>query len=149
MHNNTEQTFLDSFDCKFPYDDFSRWKSIIKQAFLTNDNAVFAVLYELVVLPARVHVDKKRLKDYILYITETNTMFTKKYSEFLLLCMNLIHGNMISESQWLRLMNRSKKFYNAYALLGIICSAVDDPTDMLDEKYKELITYWQHHPHYK
>lgn len=43
----TEQEFLDSIDCNFPYFDEKKWKELILQSFTINNNAVFCILDEV------------------------------------------------------------------------------------------------------
>lgn len=136
-----EKDFLDSIDCKFPYNE--KGKEIIKTAVSISDNSVFWVIHELVRPPKsmRSKIKKIDLKELLNYVN-ANFQHPLKI-DILSISEKIINSEIVSASQILNIMDQLRNYRGLYTALNILYFACDDSDWRIEEKYNEIVAYWR------
>ena len=136
-----ELEFLNSIDCKFPYSDIDKWKTLIENALKISDSCVFGIIHELVRPPRSAKVNKKKIDEFLIYISHNFHHNFK--SEIINISKKKINWEVIKEEEVLSLMEGVKKYSWLSLALNILYFLVDDKSWNIEKKYNEVIDYWK------
>ncbi len=136
-----EEKFLDSIDCRFPYEDESQWKALILQGKAISENASFGVLHEIARKPFGNQVSEKtQLAMVDFWEAKNEHPLAKSVIEA---AKAIITGNLLSVEKVLELLSQVQVYRNQYSALSIIYFACDDIKGLTDEKWQEIVNSWQ------
>ncbi len=131
----SEQVFLETIDCNFPYNEREQSIAIINEAFWISENAVFSVMYELLFVPYGVSVTKDTVTEYIQYIKMKDISFSKRFEDFFHIFLVFLESGFIPEVIVVPLLKRVKEFNNLYVLIAILVLLINEPTDTIYDIY--------------
>ena len=148
MTVESENEFLYSIDCQFPYDDHARALALVEQAVGISANATFAVLYEVCFVPANAHADITTRCDVLTHITK---LLRHPLGKVILpLAAELLDGKRASVPRQIEAMRKVSSFPGQYSALQIALFA-GDPEETRDEEldrvYDEIVESWEERGH--
>lgn len=135
-----EEEFINSFDCKFPYEDQPKWIQIIEEGCKMSSNAAFAVLHEICRPPHGKKVTSKQLREMADYWSENaNFPLAVPISKA---AYAMIDHQELSVSEVIEIMNIVSNHRNEYSALAIAYFSCDDMEGVVEDRYKEIISSW-------
>jgi hypothetical protein len=136
-----EEEFLNSIDCRFPYEDEHKWRALILQGKNISDNASFGVLEEIARKPYGNPVNEiEQLTMVDVWAKENNPPLVQPVIEA---ARAIITNNVLSVGRVLELMSEVQAYRNQYCALNIIYFACDDVENLVDQKRQEIVERWQ------
>ena len=129
----TEKEFLDSIDCKFPYQNILAGKKFIVLGVEISPNAAFAVLHEICRPPLGLGIEQDRL---INFLDIWSTCFDHPLVSTLLPLANaIIRRETIPHKAALKAMRAVANHQNQYCALAVVYFSCDDVDNELETLY--------------
>jgi hypothetical protein len=136
-----ESEFLNSIDCRFPYQDEPRWRALILQGKTISANASFGVLHEIARKPFGHGVsEREQLAMLGVWRAENDHPLVQLVVEA---AQAIITGNLLPVDRVLELLDRVRAYPDQYCALGIISFACDDVHGIADEKRQAIVNFWE------
>jgi hypothetical protein len=137
----TEEEFVESIDCKFPYSDEAKWRDVIKLGSKISSNAAFGVLEEICRPPKGMEVSVQQLEQILNY---WRTEFSHPLAESIGNVASLmIKREKISPEEAENLLRIVANYPYLYCALNVPYFACDDKDGIVDKTYKEIIHSWE------
>ncbi|MGA2584952.1 MAG: hypothetical protein ABSG31_16895 [Tepidisphaeraceae bacterium] len=136
----TEQEFIESIDCRFPYHDEEKWKMVIQTAISLSPNCAFMVLHELCRPPRSSTVnpqERKKIFDY--WCCQFSHPIVPIVSKA---AIALIEGGDHSVAEASDAMIAVADYPGEYCALSILYFSCDDVGGKVDELYRGIIQRW-------
>jgi hypothetical protein len=135
---NDENQFLEAIDCNFPYNDRVAAEDLIKKAATISDEALFAVLFEIVKLPKSASGKKEMQKSLLKTWERVNK--SPLAIDLLPLINKKLDGELITVSSVLEVLECIRPYKNSYSALNLVSSLAYDET--IEERYDEISKGW-------
>ena len=137
----TEVEFINSIDCRFPYDNEAECLRLIAMAPQISTNAAFMVLHELARVPHSRQIEQK----YLLRMVDNwGQYFSHPLSKALVdVAQKMICKEFVPLNASIELMNKISQFPNEYCALSIAYFSCDDPSGKIDEIYESIEALWK------
>lgn len=136
----TEDEFIQSIDCSFPYADEARWRELIDLGASISPNAAFMVLHEICRAPIDVVIDPGTLSNML---DVWQVRFKHPLVEVVLPAAEaMLRHETITVQAALMAMRRVASYPGQYNALSIPYFACDDVNDKADVLYEEIIRSW-------
>lgn len=148
----TEQAFIDSIDCRFPYTDRDAGRQLVFEACCLSANAAFAVLNELarpgVGADAPVEVRQELislLEDCLEHPSGALSMAGVSTLAPILVpvARRLVAGDELSVPEAVVCMQAIRSYSGQYAALSLAYMSCDDVAGEADALYKEIMNSWR------
>ncbi len=141
VYRMNEEEFLNSIDCRFPYENESQWRALIHQGKEISENASFGVLEEISRKPFGNKVsEKEQLIMVNVWEIENKHSLAKPVIEA---AKAIIKNEPLSVERALELLSQVQTFHNLYCALNIISFACDDVEGLADKKWQEIVNSWK------
>jgi len=136
-----EETFLNSIDCCFPYEDESQWRKLILQGKSISENASFGVLEEISRKSSGSQVsEQQQLAMLDCWRAENKHVLAEYVIEA---AKAIITGKPLPITTVLDYMDKVQDHKNQFCALNIISFACDDMDGFADEKWQNIIESWK------
>jgi hypothetical protein len=136
----TETEFIETIDCRFPYADETKWRSLIGTGTSISANAAFMVLHEICRPPRSCDVPVE-LRQQML--GEWATSFRHPLVATVLpVAKAMVCNQEISLEQSMQTMREIAAYPNQFWALSIAYFACDDPTGQVDVLHQKIIDGW-------
>ena len=136
----TEDEFIKTVDCRFPYDDEVRARELIKLGSAISPNAAFMVLHEICRPPCSSQVVISRvnvlLGEWIVAVRHPLVQ------EVLPVAKAMIQNREISPVEAIRVMKSIAPYRNQFSALSIAYFACDDTTGEAEAEYQCVFDVW-------
>jgi len=136
----SEQEFDESIDCRFPYHDVSKWKTIIQTAISISANAAFKVLHEVCRPPrsseVTPQVQKRIFEHWSGHFSHSLVPIVSKAA------IALIEGRELSVADACETMAAVADYPGEYNALAVVYFSCDDVDGKVDELYERIIQRW-------
>jgi len=146
----TEQAFIDSIDCRFPYTDRDAARQLVFEACCLSGNAAFAVLDELarpdVGADAPVEVRQELislLEDCLKHPSGALAMAATLAPILVPVDRRLVAGDKLSVPEAVVCMQAIRSYSGQYAALSLAYMSCDDVAGEADALYKEIMNSWR------
>jgi hypothetical protein len=137
----TEEEFVNSIECKFPYFDEAKWRDVIKLGSEISSNAAFGVLEEICRSLRGIKVSVQQLEQILNY---WRTEFSHPLAESIGNVANLmIKREEISPEEAAKLLCIVANYPHLYCALNVPYFACDDKDGTVDKTYREIIHSWE------
>jgi hypothetical protein len=137
----TEEEFVNSIDCEFPYFDEAKWRAVVKLGSEISPNAAFGVLEEICRPPYGTEVSVQQLEQILDY---WRTEFSHPLAESIGDVASLmIKREEISPEEAANLLHIVANYPRIYCALNVPYFACDDKDGTVDKTYKEIIRSWE------
>lgn len=138
--NETE--FLNSIDCRFPYQDEPHWRTLILQGKSISANASFGVLHEIARKPFGHGVsEREQLVMLDGWCAENDDHpLAQPVVEA---ARAIITDHLLAVDRVLELLDRVRAYPHQYNALNIIYFACDDLQGVADEKWQAIVNFWE------
>jgi len=137
----TEEEFINSIDCKFPYKNKIEWMKVVKQGCELSSNASFAVLHEICRPPISQKIDPKELIEILSFWKENEKHpLGDKVSN---IAIKMINNEVTSMEEAINLMGLISKYKNEYSALAIAYFSCSDTSGEVDKVYQNIISQWK------
>jgi hypothetical protein len=135
-----EEEFLNSIDCRFPYENENQWRALILQGKEISENASFGVLHEITRKPFGNQVSEKaQLTMLDTWEAENKHPLAKSVVEA---AKAIITNNLLSVEKVLELLDQVQIYRDQYNALNIISFACNDVEGLADKKWQEIVHSW-------
>jgi hypothetical protein len=137
----TEQAFIDSIDCQFPYTNRGIGRRLVLEACELSPNAAFAVLDELARpgVGADAPVD---IREELISLLE-QTLKHPLAPILVPVARRLVAGGELSVPEALTCMSAVRSHRGQYAALSLAYMSCDDVAGEADDAFKEIVDSWQ------
>ncbi|WP_162350363.1 hypothetical protein [Pseudoxanthomonas gei] len=135
-----ESTFIESIECRFPYQDRLRALEITEEACSISANAAFAVVDELSRPPAGEAVSLS-LSTELLSLIELRIPHPLA-QPILSLARKLVSEQLVSVLESLFALRQVERFPGQYAALSIAYFACDDVDGIADLEFNRIRAAW-------
>jgi len=136
----TEDEFIKTVDCRFPYDNEVRASELIKLGSAISPNAAFMVLHEICRPPRSSQVVTSRVN--VLLAEWTTAVHHPLVQEVLPVAKAMIQNREISPDEAIRVMKSIAPYRNQFSALSIAYFACDDTTGEAEAEYQCVIDVW-------
>lgn len=136
----TEEEFVKTVDCRFPYDDHVQANVLIKLGSAVSPNAAFMVLHEICRPPGSSQVVANRINE--LLAEWTAAVHHPLVLVVLPVATAMIQNREISTSEAIRVMKSIAPYRNQFSALSIAYFACDDMTGDGEREYQSIIDGW-------
>jgi hypothetical protein len=137
----TEQAFIDSIDCQFPYTDRDAGRRLVLKACDLSANAAFAVLDELARPGAGADAPVEIREELISLLA--HRLEHPLVPILVPVARRLVAGCELSVSEALACMGAIRFHSGQYAALSLAYMSCDDVAGEADGVYKEVVKSWQ------
>jgi len=136
----TEEEFIASIDCRFPYDTPREWRRLIAVARNISPNAVFMIIHELCRPPRSSSVSATtRLRIYRCVQQRFRHPFLTRLD---LLFSTAISGEMVSVGTAGAAMRQAARYRNQYNALAICYFSCNDQFGRTEALYDAITAGW-------
>lgn len=136
----TEEEFIKTVDCRFPYDDQVQARELIKLGSAISPNAAFMVLHEICRPPRSSQVVASRVSE--LLAEWTAAVQHPLVPEVLPVATAMFENREISAVEAIRVMKSIAPYRNQYCALSIAYFACDDLVGEGEAEYQSVIDEW-------
>jgi hypothetical protein len=128
----TEAQFISSIDCKFPWGNQRKMRTLVSQALKISPNAVFMVYWEIGHPGHNVRTSSSERYDMLEYLEERFVHPLSGLASWLV--RQRIAGDKISVSRAKAAIQKVAKFPGCYNALNLACSSCDyDESETIDK----------------
>jgi len=140
----TEQAFIDSIDCRFPYTDRDAGRHLVFEACHMSANAAFAVLNELARPGVGADAPVEVRQELISVLEDTLKRRPHPLAPILVpVARRLVAGDKLSVPEALVCMQAIRSYSGQYAALSLAYMSCDDVAGEAEALYKEIINSWR------
>jgi len=140
---DTEREFLGEIDCRFPYNDEARWKSLVNRGIAISPNAAFAVLYEICA-PGAPGPDSPKAALLIQILEYWKSHFDHPAIDIVMpSTLALINRDERTEKDTIAAMQRLMDFPGLDFALNILNYACDDTDGRVERTWRAVGNHWQ------
>ena len=140
----TEQAFIDSIDCRFPYTDRNAGRHLVFEACHLSANAAFAVLDELARPGVGADAPVELRQELISVLEDTLKHWPHPLAPILVpVARRLVAGDKLSVPEALVCMQAIRSYSGRYAALSLAYMSCDDVAGEAEALYKEIINSWR------
>jgi hypothetical protein len=133
------KSYLEKIDCNLPYSDFKKCKSLIDEAIDISEEAVYAVVHEIVRVPKGAVATLEDRKELLHYI---DSSFKHPLKETVFnLSISLIESRQISPEIAISAMNKISTFKGCYGALNIAYFSCWN--DEVEKLYNSIKIKWK------
>ena len=136
----TEDEFIKTVDCRFPYDDEVRARELIKLGSAISPNAAFMVLHEICRPPRSSQVVISRANE--LLGEWSVAVHHPLVQEVLPAAKAMIQKREFSPVEAICVMKSISPYRNQFSALSIPYFACDDTTGEVEAEYRGIIDVW-------
>ncbi|TFW27003.1 hypothetical protein [Duganella callida] len=136
----TEEEFIKTVDCRFPYDDEVHASELIELGSAISPNAAFMVLHEICRPPRSSQVVGSRVNE--LLAEWTAAVHHPLVQEVLPVARAMTQNREISTVEAIRVMKSIAPYRNQFSALSIAYFACDDLTGEGEAEYRSVIDEW-------
>ncbi len=141
QHSTEEISFINSIDCKFPYQDHTRAIALVEQACAISPNAVFAVVDEISRPPLNESIS-------IEFSATLLSLVEQRLSHPLVLSIvgiarKLVLNQSIPVTESVLIMCEVEQFPGQYSALSVAYFACDDVEGIADAEFNRINAVWE------
>ncbi|MEZ4973087.1 MAG: hypothetical protein R2820_07230 [Cyclobacteriaceae bacterium] len=143
MTTDIETKFIDSIDCKFPYQDKEKCIRLIDEAAGISVNAIFSVVEEICRVPVSAggNVEISYLTDLLEY---TQDKFDHPIKDIVFDTSDkLIHKQELTVDEAIDRMEIVRMYQGQFAALSILYFSCDDIDGRLEPIWDDIIQGWK------
>jgi hypothetical protein len=137
----TEEAFIDSIDCQFPYTDRDTGRRLVLEACDLSANAAFAVLDELARPGAGANAPVE-IREELISLLE-HRLKHPLVPILVPVARHLVAGGELSVPEALACMSVIRSHSGQYAALSLAYMSCDDVAGEAGGAYKEIVNSWQ------
>jgi hypothetical protein len=137
----TEEQFIASVDCCFPYGDLAAGRALIDQACGISPNAAFMIAHELARPPRSAAAPKGARGELLAYLA--SRLVHPLAPLVIAFAERLLDGSYVPVAEAARVMLEIKSFPGQYCALGLAYMACDDVDGEADGLYEDILREWQ------
>jgi hypothetical protein len=138
-----EQEFVESIDCRFPYEDTAAAEGLVDQACSISSNAAFMVAHELARIPAGTRIPQATLLELVGYL-DSRLEHPLKDAVFPVV-RAMVCGERISDADAVELMDRIKLYAGQRNALAIVYFAAEKGGDVVESACESILEAWRRH----
>ena len=137
----TEEEFISSIDCRFPYMDTGKALKLVDQACSISANAAFMVVSELACPP---HSAFAPAEQRHLLLDRIDALLSHPLKDAVIpFARRRINCDRITGAESASAMRFVARFRNEYNALAIVCWSSADDTAQIDDLYDEIVHGWK------
>lgn len=141
MSGKSEEEFLSSIDCNFPYADRGQWEKLIVDSLNFSPNAQFALLEEICRAPRNAKISVSKVcKILSFWKQKVNHPLSGVLSQT---AQSIVEGRCLSVDQAIEQMKEIESFPGLYAALNIAYFSCDDKDERADKVYQGIKLEWE------
>jgi hypothetical protein len=143
MTTDKETKFIDSIDCKFPYNDKEECLRLIDEAIGISVNAIYSVTEEICRIPVseREKVEVSYLLDLLTYIRDK---FDHPLKELVFdTADKMIRGQELTVDEVIGRMGVVRTHRGQFAAMSILYFSCDDIDGKLEPLWDNILTEWK------
>jgi hypothetical protein len=139
----TEEEFINSIDCKFPYYDKSAWTKIVEQGCKLSSNSAFAVLHEICRPPFGEQITPAQLMEIANYWQQhfTHPLVPIVFNA----ACKMIKDQELPVEDVIEAMKKIAIHQNEYCALAILYFSCNDAEGKLEEVCETITSNWSSH----
>jgi hypothetical protein len=142
MTTDKETRFIDSIDCRFPYNDKDECLRLIDEATGISVNAIFSVTEEICRIPIS-KKDKVEISYLLDLLTYTRDKFDHPIKDIVFdTADKLIRGQELTVDEAIGRMETVKKHRGQFAAMSILYFSCDDIDGRLEPLWDSIMTEW-------
>jgi hypothetical protein len=143
MTTDKETKFIDSIDCRFPYQDKVECLRLIDEATEVSVNAIFSVTEEICRIPVS-EKDKVEIGYLLDLLTYTRDKFDHPIKEIVFdTADKMIRGQELTVDEAIGRMETVKKYRGQFAAMSILYFSCDDIDGRLEPLWNNIMTEWK------
>lgn len=143
MTTDKETKFIDSIDCRFPYQDKVECLRLIDEATEVSVNAIFSVTEEICRIPVS-EKDKVGMGYLLDLLTYTRDKFDHPIKEIVFdTADKMIRGQELTVDEAIGRMETVKKYRGQFAAMSILYFSCDDIDGRLEPLWNNIMTEWK------
>ena len=136
----TETEFIETIDCRFPYEAPLKWRRLVALAPRISSNAAFMVLHELCRPPRSATVSFATRRRILAHLEQ-------RFRHPLLsglrnLILIVMRGELVTVSAAAAAMRKVSRYPGQYNMLAICYLSCDDRRGRLDDLHEAIVARW-------